>query len=60
MTKKLFRGITVDNPLGVWLLNFSIFGLTLSCLILLLRQRNGERRIPRRNRGAQKKKDSVA
>ena len=30
MTKKLFRGINVDNPLGVWLLNFLIFGLTLS------------------------------
>ena len=29
MIKKLFRGITVDNPLGVWLMNFLIFALTL-------------------------------
>ena len=28
--KKLFRGITVDNPLSVWLLNFLILALTLS------------------------------
>ena len=49
MIKKLFRGITVDNPLGVWLLNFLIFALTLSQPHFAFWQRNGERRIPRRN-----------
>ena len=42
MIKKLFRGITVDNPLSVRLLNFSYFwSNTFPCLIFLLRQRNG-------------------
>ena len=30
MIKKFFRGITVDNPLSAWLLNFLIVALTLS------------------------------